>query len=213
MSDPASVRKHYLKSTLNREDLPGNPFDLFKLWWHNALESEVEEPNAMTLATVDIMHQPSARTVLLKGITPEGFEFYTNYNSRKAMEMEQHPKVALLFFWKELERQIRIEGRVEKVSEERSREYFQSRPKESQIGAWASPQSEVIPDRSVLEEEVKKLEKEYEEHHVLPLPDDWGGYLVRPHLFEFWQGRENRLHDRFQYRMHEDEWIIERLAP
>jgi pyridoxamine 5'-phosphate oxidase len=187
--------------------------DFFRQWWLMAVESDILEPNAMALATVDIMNQPACRMVLLKGITAEGFEFYTNYNSRKALEMDQHPKVALLFFWKELERQIRIEGRVEKVSEERSREYFQSRPKESQIGAWASPQSEVIPDRSVLDDEVRKLEKEYDQHHVLPLPDDWGGYLVRPQLFEFWQGRANRLHDRFQYTLHEGEWIIERLAP
>ena len=167
----------------------------------------------MSLATVDVMNQPSCRTVLLKGITEDGFEFYTNYNSRKAMEMEQQPKVVPLLLWKELERQVRIEGRVEKVSKERSRQYFQSRPKESQIGAWASPQSEVIPDRSVLDAEVRRLEKEYEEQHVLPLPDDWGGYLVKPTLFEFWQGRENRLHDRFQYTSHEGDWIIERLAP
>jgi len=187
---------------------------MFRRWWHEAIESEIDETNAMTLATVNQSGQPSARIVLLKGLHPDGFEFFTNYQSQKAMDMEANQHVALLFFWKELERQVRIEGIVEKVSRERSEAYFQSRPRGSQIGAWSSPQTQVIPERSVIENNIKTTEEKYAELDPLPLPDHWGGYLVRPHQYEFWQGRADRLHDRFRYQSGTSGiWHIERLAP
>lgn len=213
MTIPDHFRHTYLQKELHEKDLLADPLDLFSLWWEEAVEAIVLEVNAMTLATVNKEGQPSARIVLLKGLSKEGLEFYTNYDSRKAQEMEENPQVALLFFWKELERQVRIEGMVEKVSEERSRVYFQSRPRSSQIGAWASPQSKTIHSRQELYDEVERLEKEYEGQETLPLPPQWGGYLVRPSLYEFWQGRDSRLHDRFRYRMENGEWRIERLAP
>jgi len=213
MPKPEDIRKSYHHGELNLTDLTKNPFDLFIRWWNTALESALLEPNALSLSTVSSNGQPSSRTVLLKGISEHGFEFYTNYESRKAVEMEHNPKVALLFFWKELERQIRIEGLVEKVSRQRSAEYFQSRPLGSQIGAWASPQSTVIADRDVLDEEVSRIEQKFIGQDPLPLPDHWGGYLVKPYFFEFWQGRADRLHDRFSYTRNEEGWRIERLAP
>ena len=187
---------------------------MFRRWWHEAIEAEIEEANALTLATVNLQGQPSARIVLLKGLHQDGFEFFTNYESQKAKDMEVNRHVALLFFWKELERQVRIEGLVEKVSKERSEQYFQSRPRGSQIGAWSSPQSLVIPDRSVIENNLKATEVKYAEVDPLPLPEHWGGYLVRPRQYEFWQGRPDRLHDRFRY-VHKPDglWIVERLAP
>jgi pyridoxamine 5'-phosphate oxidase len=213
MSNPQNIRKSYQRAELNDLDLAKDPFDQFSQWWKDALDANLNEPNALTLATVSADGQPAARTVLLKGISSHGFEFYTNYQSRKAREMEQNPKVALLFFWKELERQIRVEGLVEKVSRERSKEYFQSRPLGSQIGAWASPQSKVIEDREDLENAVAVIEEKFIGQDPLPLPDHWGGYIVKPHLFEFWQGRPDRLHDRFEYMMENANWIIRRLAP
>jgi pyridoxamine 5'-phosphate oxidase len=188
--------------------------DLFRLWWHEAIDAEIEEANAMTLATVDVRHQPSARIVLLKVLSNEGFEFFTHYESRKAHDMAHNPDVALLFFWKELERQIRIEGRVEKVSRERSENYFQSRPRGSQLGGWISPQSQVIPDRTVLENRAKVVADKFAGLDPLPLPEHWGGYLVRPRIMEFWQGRPDRLHDRFRYSLVENGiWKVDRLAP
>jgi len=213
MSNPKDIRKSYQRAELNDMDLAQDPFDQFEHWWKETLEANIHEPNAMTLATVSKTGQPSARTVLLKGISNHGFEFYTNYESRKAAEMDQNPKVALLFFWKELERQIRIEGVVEKVSRERSKEYFQSRPLGSQIGAWASPQSRAIEDRDVLDQEVSRIEQKFIGQDPLPLPDHWGGYIVKPHLFEFWQGRKDRLHDRFEYFLENKLWKVHRLAP
>jgi len=213
MSNPEHIRKSYHHGELILSDLTQDPIDLFRAWWKTVIDADITEPNAMTLATVNAMHQPSARTVLLKGISDHGFEFYTNYESRKGQEMEKNPNVALLFFWKELERQVRIEGVVEKVSRQRSQEYFQSRPLGSQIGAWASPQSKVIEDRSELDLAVTRIEEKFIGQDPLPVPDHWGGYIVRPHLFEFWQGRPDRLHDRFEYRLENKEWKIERLAP
>jgi pyridoxamine 5'-phosphate oxidase len=213
MSTPEHIRKSYQHGELNRSDLTRDPLDLFRQWWKEALAAEIAEPNAMTLATVGPNQRPSARTVLLKGISDDGFEFYTNYRSRKAGDMEINPQVALLFFWKELERQVRIEGYVEKVSRQQSQQYFQSRPLGSQIGAWASPQSQVIEDRSVLDNAVTRIEEQFIGQDPLPLPNHWGGYIVRPHLYEFWQGREDRLHDRFEYILDEKHWKISRLAP
>ncbi len=213
MTNPGPIRYHYQKGTLERKDLAGDPMVMFQQWWDEAVREDLYEVNAMTLATVSPEGQPSARTVLLKGITESGFEFYTNYQSQKAQDMLRNPQVALLFFWKELEKQIRIEGIVEKVSEERSKAYFQSRPRSSQIGAWASPQSQVIQDRQEIIDEVVRLEKRFEGEDPLPLPEHWGGYLVKPHLFEFWVGRENRLHDRFRYTRQGVTWNIDRLAP
>ena len=208
-------RKNYILGTLDTPDLTSDPLVLFEIWMANALESEISEPTAMTLATVNAEGKPSARIVLLKGVSTEGFEFYTNYQSRKAKEMDQVPYVSLVFLWKELERQVRIEGRVEKVSFEKSQTYFQSRPRGSQIGAWASPQSEVIPDRQVLEDASASVSEKFENVDPLPCPEHWGGYLVIPDAIEFWQGRSDRLHDRFRYTRNEKEanWSVDRLAP
>lgn len=188
---------------------------MFYKWWDEAVDSEIEEPNAMTLATANAEGQPSARIILLKGASADGFEFYTNYKSRKALEIEHNPKVALVFLWKEIERQIRIEGIANKLSKEKSQVYFQSRPHGSQIGAWASPQSKVITDRKELEEAAEKISEQFENVDPLPCPDHWGGYIVKPHLIEFWQGRADRLHDRIRYSQNEkgENWMIDRLAP
>lgn len=208
------LRKSYHHGSLDQSDITPDPMDLFRLWWHEAVGAEIEEVNAMTLSTIDRHGHPSARIVLLKGLHAEGFEFFTNYNSKKSEDMKTHPHVALLFFWKEMERQIRIEGTVEKVSKERSEQYFQSRPRGSQIGAWISPQSQVIDDRAVLEANLKLIEERYAGVDPLPLPEHWGGYLVRPRMIEFWQGRPDRLHDRFRYELvHDGLWKAERLAP
>jgi len=209
-----NLRKEYTARTLEVADVRASPFGQFEAWFAEAVQAQVPEPNAMTLATVDAEGQPSARIVLLKGFDRSGFVFYTNYQSRKGADMEQNPRVALVFLWLELQRQVRIEGRVEKVAREESTRYFQSRPRGSQIGAWASPQSAVIDQRELLERRYADLEKRYAEAEVLPRPGHWGGYLVRPQLLEFWQGRPSRLHDRLQYRREgPDQWAIERLAP
>lgn len=215
MKNLENLRKSYQRSALETADLTPDPLDLFRRWWHEAIDAEIEEANAMTLATVDDLGRPAARIILLKGLSNEGLEFFTNYESRKAHDMAQNPNVALLFFWKELERQIRLEGTVEKVSPERSESYFQSRPRGNQIGAWSSPQSQVIPDRSVLEKNVQTILEKFGDMDPLPRPEHWGGYLVRPYVFEFWQGREDRMHDRFKYSKYPNEttWKIERLAP
>jgi pyridoxamine 5'-phosphate oxidase len=208
------IRKHYQKSSLDLNDLTKDPMPLFDKWWEDALEHEIEEPNAMTLATVNEKGKPRARIVLLKGASAEGFEFYTNYESDKARDIEQHPDVALVFLWKKLERQVRIEGKAERVSFEKSQAYFQSRPLMSQVGAWASPQSRVISDRSILDDNTRKISEQFANVDPLPCPEHWGGYLVRPAMIEFWQGRPDRLHDRFRYSKNkEEQWTIERLAP
>jgi len=208
------LRKSYHLGSLDTKDLTPDPLDLFRQWWHAAIEAEIDEANAMTLATVNEKGQPSARIVLLKGLHEDGLEFFTNYQSRKAIEMEENRHVALLFFWKEMERQVRIEGLVEKVTRERSEQYFQSRPRGSQVGAWSSPQTQVIPDRSVIENNIKETEEKYTAFDPLPLPDHWGGYLVKPHQYEFWQGKPDRLHDRFRFVQQDDGlWGVDRLAP
>jgi pyridoxamine 5'-phosphate oxidase len=211
--DVASLRKNYARQSLSETDVLPDPIAQFAVWFEEALNSQLLEPNAMTLATADRQGCPSARTVLLKGFDKQGFVFYTNYESRKGQALAENPQAALLFTWLELERQIRIEGTVEKVAPETSLAYFQSRPKNSQIGAWASPQSRVIDGRTVLEQQVKDLTHQYAMAEALPLPPFWGGYLVRPALVEFWQGRENRLHDRICYTQQKEGWKIERLAP
>ena len=214
MKNIEDLRKSYHLGALEIADVTIDPMDLFRRWWHEAVGAEIDEANAMTLATVNKQGQPSARIVLLKGLTHEGFEFFTNYQSQKAQDMEENPNVALLFFWKEMERQIRIEGSVEKVSRERSEKYFQSRPRGNQIGAWTSPQSQVIQDRSVLESNGEKIVERFAAVDPLPLPDHWGGYIVKPHQYEFWQGRPDRLHDRFRYALQPNGlWTVERLAP
>lgn len=211
--DIENLRNEYSAERLNVKDVDPNPFRQFKHWFEEAVNARVPEPNAMTLATVSAEGQPSARIVLLKGFDEQGFVFYTNYLSRKGEEMAANPRVALAFLWLELQRQVRIEGLAEKVDPEESTRYFQSRPKGSQIGAWASPQSRVIVNREEMEKRVEELEKEFQQTSELPRPEHWGGYLVRPAMIEFWQGRTSRLHDRIRYRRSQDQWIIERLAP
>ena len=194
-------------------DLDPDPIQQFALWFDEALNASVKEPNAMALATVNEQGKPAVRIVLLKGFDESGFVFYTNYESQKGRELAHHPQAALVFFWQELQRQVRIEGTVKKVSKKISIEYFQSRPKGSQIGAWASPQSQVIESREVLEQNVESLQKRYANDSVLPKPPQWGGYLVRPLKIEFWQGQLSRLHDRICYTKKRGKWNIERLAP
>lgn len=208
------LREDYSSHTLDISSVNQNPFLQFESWFNEAQEAQVLEPNAMTLSTCDVDGQPSSRIVLLKGVEKNAFHFYTNYNSRKGQQIDQNPKVALLFLWLELHRQVRIEGVISKLPPEQSTQYFQSRPRGSQIGAIASPQSEVIASREVLEDNVKELEKRYNGIDKMPRPVHWGGYLVIPHLIEFWQGRPSRLHDRIQYTLiDEEKWKLERLAP
>jgi len=212
-TDLAALRRNYSRQSLGETDVLPDPLAQFARWFEEAMQSQLTEPNAMTLATADLRGRPSARTVLLKGVDSEGFVFYTNYESRKGEDLAANPQAALLFTWLELERQIRIEGQVEKVSPAESLAYFQSRPLGSQIGAWASPQSRVIADRSVLESRSAELQVEHAGAAALPLPPFWGGYRLRPDWMEFWQGRESRLHDRIGYRLEGGRWQIQRLAP
>ena len=207
------LREDYRAKTLEITDVHADPIQQFNTWFQEALDSQTKEANAMTIATVDVTGKPAARIVLLKGIDENGFIFYTNYESRKGQELTANPNIAAVFLWKDLERQIRIEGVAEKVAPEVSLNYFQSRPKGSQIGAWASPQSQVIADRSILEQNVIDLMEKYKDTDYLPIPNHWGGYQIKPTLIEFWQGRSSRLHDRICYRLVGEEWIIERLAP
>jgi len=208
----ADIRKDYKQHSLNESDVAADPFVQFEHWWQEAVKSEIDEVNAMTLATATQSGTPSARIVLLKGYDPQGFVFFTNYNSHKGQELADNPQAALVFFWKELERQIRIEGTVEKISAAESDEYFHSRPEGSRIGAWASPQSTVITDRNVIEANVTKFTSEFS-GQIIPRPEHWGGYRVKPVVIEFWQGRSSRLHDRFKYTKTEQGWKVERLAP
>ena len=211
MSDIKDYRTDYGKEELNRKDLPENPIQLFEAWMQEAMYSVEKDANAFTLSTVDANSFPSTRVLLLKEVSDDGFMFFTNYNSHKGQEMEVNPKVALNFFWAALERQVRIQGMVEKVSEAESDTYFQSRPYKSRVGAWASEQSSSLESRASLEERYLQFSKKYPEH--VPRPPHWGGYLVKPQKIEFWQGRSNRLHDRFSFRFVEDKWIVDRLAP
>lgn len=208
------LRQDYQAAAFDLTDADADPFVQFGKWFAEALDAQVLEPNAMTVATASPDGVPHARIVLLKGYDEAGFVFYTNYGSAKAQELDQNPRAALVFVWLELQRQVRIEGRVERVSAEESAAYFQSRPKSSQIGAYASPQSQPIASRQVLEDNVARLEAAYASAEALPLPDFWGGYRVIPSRIEFWQGRSSRLHDRITYTHTTDgDWIRERLAP
>ena len=212
MSNISEMREEYLKGGLNRKDLNVDPFKQFELWFAQAEETELRAPNAMSLSTTGADGMPDSRTVLLKLYDERGFVFFTNYGSEKARQLNENPKAALLFPWLGLERQVRIQGEVEKVSTQESLSYFMTRPRGSQIGAWSSAQSSPISSRSLLTEEWQKLKRKFSEGEV-PLPDFWGGYRVKPVKIEFWQGRANRLHDRFVYRKADDSWTIERLAP
>jgi pyridoxamine 5'-phosphate oxidase len=197
---------------LRKSDLDPNPFTQFSKWYDEVLKSDLILPNSVALATATAGGVPSARMVLLKEFDERGFVFYTNYDSRKSQEMEENPYAALLFYWAALDRQIRIAGSVQRVSREESEAYFQTRPLDSRLGAWASNQSSVIANREVLENRMKALTEEYENREV-PLPPNWGGYRLAPESFEFWQSRPSRLHDRLRYTKREGDWIIERLAP
>jgi pyridoxamine 5'-phosphate oxidase len=208
----ADIRKDYKLASFDETDAAANPINQFTNWWNDATKSNIDEVNAMTLATVTPKNTPSARIVLLKGYDEKGFVFFSNYLSDKGKELSNNPTAALVFFWKELERQVRIEGVVEKVSEQESDEYFNSRPASSRIGAWASHQSAIIEYRQVIEQNVEKYTEAFGDDNI-PRPDHWGGYRVMPTLIEFWQGRSSRLHDRIQYRKVEQAWIKERLAP
>lgn len=212
MSDLASLRLDYRMAVLDRSIVDADPLVQFSKWFAEVRAAEIVEPNAMTLATVDQEGQPSTRTVLLKALDARGFTFFTNYQSRKGRELEATPKAALTFLWKELERQVNIRGRVEKVSRAESKAYFTTRPYGSQIGAHASIQSTVIPHRPFLEERFAVLRSAYPEGHV-PLPEAWGGYRLLPVTIEFWQGRSSRLHDRLVYSLTPDGWEIARLSP
>jgi pyridoxamine 5'-phosphate oxidase len=206
------IRKDYKMQSLRKSDLAEDAIDQFNKWWLEALKSDIDEVNAMTLATCDKNLNPHARIVLLKDFDEQGFVFFSNYNSHKAQEIAGNHKGALLFFWKELERQVRIEGLIEKIAETDSEEYFHSRPAGSRISAWASPQSSIIQSRDVLDENIQKYENEFGEN--IPRPSHWGGYCLIPRTIEFWQGRSSRLHDRFIYtRVNSHGWQIERLAP
>jgi pyridoxamine 5'-phosphate oxidase len=220
----ADIRKDYKLASLEEADVATNPIDQFTRWWNEAVASQIDEVNAMTLATANADGVPAARIVLLKGYNPNGFIFFTNYESDKGKNLAQNPKAALVFFWKELERQIRIEGTVEKVSAEESDRYFNSRPASSRIGAWASPQSAVIENRLVIEQNVERYSSIFANDSI-ERPDHWGGYIVKPTSIEFWQGRSSRLHDRIRYVLENSaynaatdtrtdlNWKIERLAP
>jgi pyridoxamine 5'-phosphate oxidase len=209
----ADIRKDYKLRSLLEKDVAANPIRQFDTWWQEALHSEIDEVNAMTLATASADGIPAARIVLLKGYDERGFVFFTNYESFKGMHLAENPRACLVFFWKELERQVRITGLVEKVSAEESDAYFNSRPEGSRIGAWVSPQSQVIASREWLEDREKKYIDDFAAQ-PLNRPEHWGGYRVKPISVEFWQGRSNRLHDRIQYTLQGDnKWIIERLAP
>lgn len=216
-----TLRKKYIEKGLDEKDVSKNPVEQFSKWYKEALKLNLADANAMTFATATKSGKPSARIVLLKSFNDAGFIFYTNYKSRKCEELKENPQAALLFFWAELRRQVRIEGRVEKISKKQSEVYFHTRPRDTQIGAWASLQSNIIESRNALMKEFYELRKKFGDKEI-PLPNFWGGFILIPHSIEFWQGRENRLHDRIVYTRTKkspfeggkgDVWKIERLAP
>ncbi len=208
----ADLRREYTMSGLREEDCLPDPFMQFEAWFRVALETDIPDVNAAALATCSADGRPSNRIVLLKGADARGFVFFTNYLSRKARELDANPQAALCIYWAPLERQIRIEGSVEKVTAAESDEYYRSRPRGSQLGAWCSVQSEIIPSRAFLEQRLVEWEKQFENQDV-PRPPNWGGYRLIPETMEFWQGRVNRLHDRIRYRRAGEAWVRERLAP
>lgn len=207
----AEIRGKYTENELNKSNVEKDPFTQFSLWMDEVLKKKIIEPNAMILSTSDENNFPSSRVVLLKEIKEGGFIFYTNYESKKGHDLSVNPRAALLFFWRELGRQIRISGNVSKTTKEESENYFSSRPFESRISAWASKQSSIIPDRKFLQNKFNEMKIRYSEK--VPLPDFWGGYKLLPDRFEFWQGRENRLHDRIVYSKDKGKWKIVRLSP
>lgn len=207
------LRREYTDAGLDERDLDTNPFKQFERWFQEAIEAKIDLPDALTLATATKDGIPSARIVLLRGLDERGFVFYTDYESQKGQELAENPNAALVFYWRELDRQVRITGQVSKVSRENSNNYFQSRPVDSRLAALASRQSEVIPNRRVLEERFKQLAAQYQDEEI-PLPSDWGGYRLSPNVIEFWSGRPSRLHDRLRYtRQPDDGWRLERISP
>lgn len=208
----AELRQEYTMAGLRRDDLAADPIEQFKIWLDEAIAAELPEPTAMTLATCSASGMPSARTMLLKVVDARGFGFFTNYQSAKARDLTENPKAALAFHWSGLERQVTIRGTVEKLGVKESESYFQSRPRASQVGAWASIQSSVVDDREILEWRFAEANARFEGEEI-PIPSNWGGYMVRPHYVEFWQGRPGRLHDRFRYHREGNDWTIDRLSP
>lgn len=213
MKGMEELRKEYTRASLDVIDVNKDPLLQFDKWFKEALSAGVPEPNAFTLSTISEGGRPSARIVLLKGLVQRQFVFYTNYQSQKGQELDRNPACALTFFWPELERQVRIEGIATRVQESTSEQYFQSRPRASQVGAWASPQSSIIASRDILEEREREIEKKFEGLNLLPKPKQWGGFAITPIEIEFWQGRASRLHDRVVYYLTDEKWIIHRLAP
>lgn len=212
----AAMRRDYHFPPLRRADLAASPASQFARWFKEARASDVPEPNAFVLATIGLDGMPNARTVLMKGFGEEGLTFFTNYQSQKGRELEAHPLAAASFLWKELARQVQVRGRIEKTTREESRDYFSARPYESRIGAWASCQSDVIPDRNWLEQRAESFRKKYPDTgspDAVPLPDFWGGYRLVPESVEFWQGQPGRLHDRLIYRKNGGQWDLVRLSP
>ncbi len=212
-SSIADLRQNYTLAGLSEADIDSDPIEQFGVWFQQALDADLLEPNAMTLATATPDGKPTARIVLLKGVDERGFVFYTNYESQKGQQLIANPYAALVFLWDKLERQVRIEGKVVKLDIKESEEYFHSRPKASQLGAWASDQSRVISNREVLEQRLEDLETEYQ-NKTVPIPQHWGGFRVIPNRIEFWQGRPSRLHDRLVYNLQDDSsWQVQRLSP
>ena len=208
------ARKSYERAALDEHGIDRDPFQQFTIWYDEAVAAGLPEPEAMTLSTATLEGQPSARIVLLRGYDERGFCFFSNYSSQKGQELAANPYAAVTFHWVKLERQVRIAGRVEKVTEAESDAYFQSRPSQSRIGAWSSPQSSVISSRDALEELFKKYQEQYLDETAIPRPEHWGGYRVIPKRIEFWQGRPNRLHDRLRFiRIDQGPWTLQRLAP
>ena len=210
--DLGAIRRQYCENGLRRKDLAADPIEQFEIWLEQAVESGINDPNAMTAATVDEFGQPSQRLVLLKQVSKDGFVFFTNYGSNKARDIDQNPRISLHFPWHMLDRQVKISGRAKKIGTSESLKYFMLRPKDSQLSAWASAQSRRITSRQVLMQQFSSMKEKFSSGRV-PLPDFWGGYLVKPDSIEFWQGGENRLHDRFQYSREEHGWGVERLSP
>lgn len=208
----ADLRREYSHSILEVDSVDKDPIVQFRKWFDEAIKSEMIEPNAMVLSTIDKNNKPAQRTVLLKALDKDGFVFYTNYTSRKAKHIDNNPSISILFPWYELERQVSIEGKAEKISTAQSLKYFLSRPFGSQLGAWVSNQSEVITSRSILEEKLAQMKSKFNEGKI-PLPDFWGGYKIIPERIEFWQGRSNRLHDRIVFTKEFENWKIQRLSP
>ena len=210
--DIADIRREFQYAGLSRDDLNENPIEQFEKWFVDARDANLDNPNALSLATVNEDGSPSLRTVLLKAFDEKGFVFFTNYGSRKAHDLDCNPKSAMLFHWLELDRQVKIQGNVSRISTAESLAYFTSRPRGSQIGAWSSQQSSPIGSRTLLVQAFESMKKKFAEGEI-PLPDFWGGYRLEPSVIEFWQGRENRLHDRFEFRRQGDAWDIQRLQP